>query len=443
MMKANQPEAKSSVMMKANQPEAKSTVMMKANQPEAKSSVMMKANQPEAKSTVMMKANQPEAKSSVMMKANQPEAKSSVMMKANRPEAKSSVMMKANQPDAKSSVMMKANQPEVKSSDIMKANQPDAKSSVKMKSNQADESNESAPKSWLMPLLHKPDSKSSDVKKSNDSSPDPVSLDLPESNETDPNAISLLNQADYKALVMSVMNQSDFKSLLMPNLNQGNSKSSSVVESSKTKSDSMKEVGPTRSFICNQCGVSYKSQNSLDSHKTYSCGKESVHACTECSYKGSKRGNLKAHMIEKHDLYLSMDNKITKIKKKPSTTKKVVDTTKPFVCNQCGRSYTTRSNLNYHQNHICGKGPSQTCTECPYKTWKRGNLKSHLRARHNLYLSIDNTTKTIQKKPSTSGEPKSIAVLITKLKCKTSQNVEVSSDMKYADRIQDHAKYHS
>ncbi|XP_054286053.1 zinc finger protein 875-like [Macrosteles quadrilineatus] len=59
---------------------------------------------------------------------------------------------------------------------------------------------------------------------------------------------------------------------------------------------------------------------------------------------------------------------------------------KPFSCDECGRSYKYRRNLVQHKRIECGKEASLCCPICPYKTNVKSNLKAHYATRHSEQL---------------------------------------------------------
>lgn len=52
---------------------------------------------------------------------------------------------------------------------------------------------------------------------------------------------------------------------------------------------------------------------------------------------------------------------------------------------KCGKKYVARKSLSFHQRVECGKDPQHVCKICGFKTYQKGNLKSHLIRRHPKY----------------------------------------------------------
>lgn len=55
-----------------------------------------------------------------------------------------------------------------------------------------------------------------------------------------------------------------------------------------------------------------------------------------------------------------------------------------FVCNDCGRAYTRKTNLMRHRRFECGKEPQFECKLCPYKAKQKSNLKIHYFCKHRI-----------------------------------------------------------
>lgn len=51
-------------------------------------------------------------------------------------------------------------------------------------------------------------------------------------------------------------------------------------------------------------------------------------------------------------------------------------------CEDCGRSYKYRDNLQRHKRQECGKEPQFACTLCPYRAKYRSTLRAHMVCKH-------------------------------------------------------------
>lgn len=49
---------------------------------------------------------------------------------------------------------------------------------------------------------------------------------------------------------------------------------------------------------------------------------------------------------------------------------------------ECGKTYTHSASLYNHKTYNCGKKPQFQCPYCPAKSSRKGNLKSHIIAKH-------------------------------------------------------------
>lgn len=65
-------------------------------------------------------------------------------------------------------------------------------------------------------------------------------------------------------------------------------------------------------------------------------------------------------------------------------TKEAIDRT--FVCEQCHKAYVRKQALMSHQKYECGKEPQFQCPlqGCNYRCKLNGNLKLHMKRRHNI-----------------------------------------------------------
>ncbi|KAL1458657.1 hypothetical protein WDU94_008788 [Cyamophila willieti] len=57
---------------------------------------------------------------------------------------------------------------------------------------------------------------------------------------------------------------------------------------------------------------------------------------------------------------------------------------KVWICSQCPKSYSTKGCLQRHWKFECGQEPKFHCPYCSYKSFRKFNLNSHIRLRHEL-----------------------------------------------------------
>lgn len=59
---------------------------------------------------------------------------------------------------------------------------------------------------------------------------------------------------------------------------------------------------------------------------------------------------------------------------------------RPYVCMNCGKSYTSLGNLNRHSNFECGKERKFFCIMCESKFFRKYHLERHLMLRHEVNI---------------------------------------------------------
>lgn len=58
-------------------------------------------------------------------------------------------------------------------------------------------------------------------------------------------------------------------------------------------------------FSCIKCNREYKYKRDLSRHVRIECGKEPRHQCPFCPLRTKHKGNLKAHIYNKHSMVLT------------------------------------------------------------------------------------------------------------------------------------------
>lgn len=59
---------------------------------------------------------------------------------------------------------------------------------------------------------------------------------------------------------------------------------------------------------------------------------------------------------------------------------------RPYVCMNCGKSYTSLGNLNRHSKFECGKERKFLCIMCESKFFRKYHLERHLMLRHEVNI---------------------------------------------------------
>lgn len=151
----------------------------------------------------------------------------------------------------------------------------------------------------------------------------------------------------------------------------------------------------TRDFYCH-CGEIFQSRGKLMWH-------QETHAsipkqCSFCSEKFTHTSSLTRHIRKNHDpCYLPVDRKktdenvtceICKIVVLKSTLKshmRIHDTTKPFACTVCKKSFYTKWNLGLHQwTHVSRTHMPFKCKSCNRGFYSGNEYQAHLRSHRNI-----------------------------------------------------------
>ncbi|XP_060535630.1 zinc finger protein 11-like [Cylas formicarius] len=142
---------------------------------------------------------------------------------------------------------------------------------------------------------------------------------------------------------------------------------------SNRKENTKRHMVLVHDFKCDLCHKGYSKPESLYIHKKYNCkkglvGREYRFACPNdgCTYRTNFKFNFNRHFLN--------TCKGKPLRNFPSGPR--------YICTVCGKSYKFRSSLWRHTNLECQKEPAFACYFCPYKTYQKGHLKSHLWTRH-------------------------------------------------------------
>ncbi|BES94748.1 ZnF_C2H2 [Nesidiocoris tenuis] len=137
-----------------------------------------------------------------------------------------------------------------------------------------------------------------------------------------------------------------------------------------------------RPFLCDLCGLGFKTTKQLGTHKMYHRkGRKRISgsppSCSICSRKFTEPRLLKAHVDIVHR-----------------------GIRMPYICNVCNHSASSRFSLKMHQRTHTGEKP-YSCPECPFATADHNSLRrhkmrhsgaKHYKCPHCPYASIQSAT---------------------------------------------------
>lgn len=133
-----------------------------------------------------------------------------------------------------------------------------------------------------------------------------------------------------------------------------------------------------KKFNCTVCSRSYSHWRSLYNHQKFECGKEARFFCSICSYKTKVKQNFNRHLKQRHNEVRNLTAQpFEQLEVKMSVSEKEI-----YICEICSKVYTNLSSFYSHQKFECGKGSEYLCSQCPYLTKRKSNLKRHFAKQH-------------------------------------------------------------
>ncbi|XP_026481471.1 gastrula zinc finger protein XlCGF57.1-like [Ctenocephalides felis] len=142
---------------------------------------------------------------------------------------------------------------------------------------------------------------------------------------------------------------------------------------------------------CPKCQKVYRHRESLQKHLRLECGKDPQFFCSMCPYKSHQKINLQRHALRhikggfKKQGHRELHMSQRCIYQEPSIASNVLYhfsselSSKEWVCENCGKSYSTRGNLARHIKFECGKMPEFQCKLCNKQMHQKGNIIHHLK----------------------------------------------------------------
>ncbi|VEN38655.1 unnamed protein product [Callosobruchus maculatus] len=156
-------------------------------------------------------------------------------------------------------------------------------------------------------------------------------------------------------------------------------------------------LGPYSSrkiYTCSFCSATYKTKEFLNDHvlnvhpDCISSIRSGIHSCSECAFKTTNKIVLHRHLFKNH----------------PDEAAKCKIGRTCLHCNARFRDKATLDDhiLKKHQEHLSSvTSKIHACSECTYKTTKKGKLHSHIMAIHPL----EGSTPKRKKRKGSSDEP--------------------------------------
>ena len=139
-------------------------------------------------------------------------------------------------------------------------------------------------------------------------------------------------------------------------------------------------IEPTnqKPFICDECGLGYRTFSGLYTHKrTHDENYMKKHSCSLCDYSHDNIYHLYRHIRthkDKQAKIISYD-RLTK----ESKYKKMFDEkTQVFTCPTCNKKYSSRQTIQVHlKSHDINRVFKYECTKCNFKCDHTAQFKRH------------------------------------------------------------------
>ncbi|XP_044762946.1 zinc finger Y-chromosomal protein-like [Coccinella septempunctata] len=142
-------------------------------------------------------------------------------------------------------------------------------------------------------------------------------------------------------------------------------------------------------YKCDLCDHVTDTESHLRYHVNYHHLKLMLFICDTCCYSTPKKKSLKLHIQDVHlkakNHHCSFcDYSCTKNKYLRCHIENVHKKSNSYVCHICGSTLSRKNNLNFHIKSIHSECAEKTyrCEECEYSTWKKSDLKRHVKLRH-------------------------------------------------------------
>ena len=116
-------------------------------------------------------------------------------------------------------------------------------------------------------------------------------------------------------------------------------------------------VNTQKTYYCKRCNFQASSSQLMNKHFRTHSAVERPHQCSQCDYRAGLKSTLETHVKYKH-------------------TKE-----RPFACSVCDYRCVTKGQLQVHERRHTGERPF-ACPYCEFRTAQQSNLRSHVLHRH-------------------------------------------------------------
>ncbi|XP_045771379.1 oocyte zinc finger protein XlCOF6.1-like isoform X2 [Maniola jurtina] len=146
-----------------------------------------------------------------------------------------------------------------------------------------------------------------------------------------------------------------------------------------------------RHCTCDQCGKKFYTNKTLDSH-IQKCHTGKRYICQVCSFPFTDKYNLAKHLLN-HDgkgtVFKCEDcNKSYTSRTSYIEHQRMHSGERPFVCSYCSKSFTSKKRLTEHHRIHTGEKPHK-CSVCEHSFAQRGTLNRHMKVHYRIVPAVN------------------------------------------------------
>lgn len=132
------------------------------------------------------------------------------------------------------------------------------------------------------------------------------------------------------------------------------------------------ETSQDLSLQCKKCHKFFQNQNNLQLHYVTHTRKQTTHTCDDCGKTFTTRSNYNRHMREIHNVILNSDTRKERVQSQDG----------PYECDLCSKLFKNKRALTEHVARVHLKIATHVCNICDKSFCQRKYLKKHMEKYH-------------------------------------------------------------